>query len=83
MNQQPNNDKSVKKIKVKLATLVKGGPKARFSIAITSWCRGGHYSLPWIAPLYPWSLPYIAECCGPVKGPEERHELGFTWNKVY
>ena len=22
-------------------------------------------------------------CCGPVKGPEERHEFGFTWNKVY
>ena len=20
-------------------------------------------------------------CCGPVKGPEERHELGITWNK--
>ena len=22
-----------------------------------------------------------ATCCGPVKGPEERHELGITWNK--
>ena len=20
-------------------------------------------------------------CCGPVKGPEERHELGIMWNK--
>ena len=25
----------------------------------------------------------VAFCCGPVKGSEERHELGFTWNKVY
>ena len=23
----------------------------------------------------------LQECCGPVKGPEERHELGITWNK--
>ena len=22
-----------------------------------------------------------ADCCGPVKGPEERHQLGITWNK--
>ena len=25
-------------------------------------CRGGHYSFPCIAPLYPWYVPYIAEC---------------------
>ena len=24
--------------------------------------RGGHYSFPRIAPLYPWYVPYIAEC---------------------
>ena len=23
-------------------------------------CRGGRYVIPWIAPLYSWSLPYIA-----------------------
>ena len=48
--------------KVKLVTLVKGEPKALFSIATTPRCREGHYSIPRIAPLYPWSLPYNAEC---------------------
>ena len=38
--------------KSKLA-LVKGEPKAPFSVATTPRCRGGHYSFPWIAPLYP------------------------------
>ena len=33
-----------------------------FSIATTPRCRGGYYSFPWIAPLYPWYGPYIAEC---------------------
>ena len=28
----------------------------------TPRCTRGHYSIPRIAPLYPWSLPYIAEC---------------------
>ena len=37
---------------LKLATLVEGDPKAPFSIAITPRCREGHYSFPWIAPLY-------------------------------
>ena len=31
-------------IKVKLATLVEGDPKAPFSIATPSRCTGGHYS---------------------------------------
>ena len=43
-------------------TVVKGDPKALFSIATTPRCRGQRYSIPWIAPLYPWSLPYNAEC---------------------
>ena len=38
--------------KVKLATVVKGDPKASLLIATTSRCRAGRYSLPWIAPLY-------------------------------
>ena len=46
----------------KLATVVEGGPKAPFSIATTPRCRGGRYSFPWIAPLYPWYVPYNAEC---------------------
>ena len=37
--------------KVKLATVVEGDQKAPFSIATTP-----------IAPLYPWYVPYIAEC---------------------
>ena len=38
---------------VKLATIVEGDPKAPFSIATTPRCRGGRYSIPRIAPLYP------------------------------
>ena len=38
--------------KVMLATVVEGDPKAPFSLTTT----------PRIAPLYPWSLPYNAEC---------------------
>ena len=44
------------------ATLVKGDLKVPFSIATTPRCRGGRYSIPWIAPLNPWSSPYNAEC---------------------
>ena len=52
----------LKKKKGKQATLVEGDPKAPFSKATTPQCRGGRYSIPRIAPLYPWSLPYNAEC---------------------
>ena len=47
---------------VKLETEVEGDPKAPFSIATTPRCRGGRYSFSWIALLYPWSIPYNAEC---------------------
>ena len=46
----------------KLATVIKGNQKASFSIATTPRCRGERYSFPWIAPLYLWNVPYIAEC---------------------
>ena len=49
-------------VKVKLVTVVKGYPKAPFSIATTSRCRGRCFSFPWIALLYPWNVPYNAEC---------------------
>ena len=49
-------------IYLKLATIVEGDQKAPFSIATTLRCRGGRYSFLWIAPLYPWYVPYIAEC---------------------
>ena len=49
-------------IKQKLATLIEGDPKASFSIATAQRCTEGRYSIPWIAPLYPWSLTYNAEC---------------------
>ena len=39
-------------------TLVEGNPKAPFSIDTTPRCRREHYSIPWIAPLYPWALTY-------------------------
>ena len=47
---------------VKLVTVVEGDQKAPFSIATTPRCRRGRYSFPWIAPLYPRYVPYIAEC---------------------
>ena len=42
---------------LKLATLVEGYPKAPFSTATAPRWRGGRYSLPWIALLYPRALP--------------------------
>ena len=48
--------------KVKLLAVVEGDQEVPFSIATKPRCRGGCYSFPWIAPLYPWYLPYIAEC---------------------
>ena len=60
-----------------MATLIERDPKASFSIAATPRCRGGCYSFPWIASLYPWSLPYNAECYA------RRHQVPFfeslTW----
>ena len=38
-------------MKVKLATLVEGDPKAPFARATTLKCREGYYSIPWIAPV--------------------------------
>ncbi len=49
----------IKKVKVKLATVVEGDQKAPFSIATTPRCGGGRYFFPWIASLYPWYVPYI------------------------
>ena len=40
----------------------KGNLKAPFSIATTLRGRGGRYSFHGIAPLYPWYVPYNAEC---------------------
>ena len=47
---------------IKLATVVEGDQKAPFPIATTPRCKGVRYSFPWTAPLYPWYVPYIAEC---------------------
>ena len=50
-----------------------------FSLATTLRCWGGHYSLPWIAPLYPGSVPDSAKQVG-----IKYHFLNFwydsTWN---
>ena len=43
--------------KLKLAIVVENDPKAPVSIATTPRSRGGRYSFPWIAPLYPWYVP--------------------------
>ena len=57
-----DTNKVIIKAKVKLTTLVKCDLKAPFSIATTLRCRGGRHFIPWIAPLYPWSVPYNPEC---------------------
>ena len=67
---------AVKK-QVKLATVVEGDPKAPFSIAAASRCRGGRYSFLWIAPLYPWSVAYNAECL------EMRHQILFFESLIW
>ena len=46
--------------RIMLATVVEGDAKAPFSIATTPRCRGGRYSFPWIAPFYPWYVPFMA-----------------------
>ena len=38
-------------IKKKWTIIVEGDPNALFSIATTSRCKGGRYSISWIAPL--------------------------------
>ena len=57
---------------VKLETVVDGEPKAPFSLTTEPRCREGYYSFSWIAPLYPWSLPYNAEGQG---YPCKRHDM--------
>ena len=54
--------RALKVKKVKLAAKIEGDQKVPFSVATTPRHRGGRYSFPWIASLYPWYVPYIAEC---------------------
>ena len=61
----------------KLANIVEGDSKAPFLIATTPSCRGGHYFFPWISPLYPWSIPYNAECKA------RRHQVPFFESLVW
>ena len=62
--------------KVKLAIVVKGNPKALFSLATTTRYRGRHYSFSWIAPLYTWSILYNAGCWA------KRHQVRFLESLV-
>ena len=48
--------------RVNMLHLVESDSKSPFSIATTPRCRGGHYSILWIVPVYPRSSPYSAEC---------------------
>ena len=68
-----------------ISTFFEGDSQAPFSIATTPRRRGGRYFFTWIAPLYPWSLPYNAECYA------RRHQVSFLciwynstwdWTKV-
>ena len=47
---------------IELATVVKGNLKVPFQLAIILTYREGHYSIHSIAPLFPWYIPYNAEC---------------------
>ena len=53
--------------RVKLTTVVEGDPKAPFSLGITTKCRRGRFSFPWIAPLYPWSVSWLSVKQGGIK----------------
>ena len=64
--------------KWKLATVVEGDLKAPFSIATTPRCRGGRFSIPWIAPLYTWSIPYNAK-----QGTIEYHFLSLWYDSTW
>ena len=64
-------------VKVKSATVIEGDPKAPFLIATKPMYRGGRNSIPWIAPLYPWSVPYNAECLA------RRHQVPFFESLVW
>ena len=45
---------------------------------MTPWCRRGHYTFPWIAPLYPWFIHYKAEC------EARRHQVrSISWLLTY
>ena len=46
----------------KFGKCIRGRPEDFFPTATTPMYRGGLYSFPWIAPLYPWYVSYIAEC---------------------
>ena len=60
-----------------MATWVKRDPKAPFSIATTPKCRGGRYSIPRIAPLYPWSSPFNIDYL------TRRHQASFFESLVW
>ena len=45
-----------------MTTVVEGDQKALFSIATIPRCKGGYYFFACIVPLYPWYVPYNAEC---------------------
>ena len=49
-------------IYIKLATVVEGDTKALFLLGTTPSCRGRRNIYPWIAPLYPWYIPFNGEC---------------------
>ena len=65
------------KVKVKLATIVEGNPKAPFSIATTPMCRGGRYSFPGLLYFTLDSVPYNAECLA------RRHQVPFFESLVW
>ena len=44
---------------MKLAIVVKGDQNVPLSIVTMLRCRGECYSFPWVAPPYPWSIPFI------------------------
>ena len=66
-------------VRLKLTTLVEGDPKAPFSIATIPRCKEGRYSIPWIAPLYPWSYLIVLSA---KQGGIKYHFLSLKYNST-
>ena len=63
-----------------MVTVVEVYQKAPFSIATSPTCRGGCYSIPWIAPIYPW--PYL-KMLSAKQGRIKYHSLSLWYDSTW
>ena len=50
------------RMNVKLSPFSQGRTEGSLFNSYYTEVRGRRYSFPWIIPLYPWNIPYIAKC---------------------